>query len=45
MDCRCVKCGYRWRARVKGKPKECPDCKSRRWEKVRTEASDAKKAG
>ena len=28
----CVKCGYSWKA-LKEEPKECPDCKSRNWDK------------
>lgn len=27
---RCIACGYEWRSRVES-PKECPQCKSRRW--------------
>ncbi len=30
---KCVKCGYEWISRLETKPKECPDCKSRYWEK------------
>ena len=28
----CLQCGYSWEPRKK-KPKECPDCKSRKWDK------------
>lgn len=28
----CANCGYSWRQKQPGKePKECPNCKSRRW--------------
>jgi len=30
--CKCQKCGYEWQSRVEN-PKECPDCKSRHWNK------------
>jgi len=30
---RCVKCGYFWIPRVNHLPKECPECKTRRWMK------------
>jgi primosomal protein N' len=26
----CSKCGYGWMSRIE-KPKECPECKSRKW--------------
>jgi len=29
-ECKCLKCGYVWVPRKKN-PRECPDCKSRRW--------------
>lgn len=29
--CECLKCGYAWEARFDKLPKECPDCKSRKW--------------
>ncbi len=29
---RCLRCGYEWAARVE-KPKACPECKDRRWNK------------
>jgi len=29
---KCKKCGHEWLPRVK-KPKECPECKSRSWNK------------
>lgn len=32
--CVCKRCGYRWNARVR-KPKECPECKRRDWNKTR----------
>ncbi len=28
----CAKCGHRWFSRI-DKPKECPECKSRKWNK------------
>lgn len=31
-ECKCLKCGYIWKPKVKA-PRECPDCKSRRWNK------------
>lgn len=31
--CKCKKCGYEWYPRdPKINPKECPNCKSRRWD-------------
>lgn len=27
----CRKCGYEWLSRTLGTPKECPQCRSRRW--------------
>jgi len=32
MKNKCKKCGYEWTSRVDN-PKECPECKSRRWNK------------
>lgn len=32
MECKCLKCGYKWLARVKA-PKQCPWCKSMKWNK------------
>lgn len=29
---KCKECGYEWNSRVE-KPIECPDCKSRNWDK------------
>ena len=31
MELTCRKCKYRWVKRVDDLPKECPECKSRRW--------------
>ena len=31
-QCECQKCGYKWTPRKK-KPKSCPECKSRDWDK------------
>lgn len=28
--CKCIRCGYKWEARVR-KPVQCPMCKSMRW--------------
>ena len=35
-ECKCQKCGYVWKPRVK-EPRECPDCKSRRFSVPNTE--------
>jgi hypothetical protein len=32
-DCTCKRCGYLWPAR-KLKPKECPNCKQRNWDRL-----------
>jgi predicted Zn-ribbon and HTH transcriptional regulator len=32
--CECQKCGYRWIPRILEKPKSCPRCKNRNWEKL-----------
>lgn len=29
--CRCFQCGHEWIRRTYGMPKECPKCKSYRW--------------
>jgi len=34
--CKCKKCGYEWESRVK-KPKACPECKTRTWDKEKVE--------
>ncbi len=31
--CKCKRCGYEWAARVE-KPKACPECKRRDWDKL-----------
>lgn len=36
---KCLRCGNEWLPRVLGKPKMCPACKSRVWDK----AKEAKK--
>jgi predicted Zn-ribbon and HTH transcriptional regulator len=41
MDCKCLRCGYEWEARVNN-PKECPQCKSREWS---NQAGDNEKDG
>jgi predicted Zn-ribbon and HTH transcriptional regulator len=28
----CKKCGYTWIPRTERKPKECPECKRRKWD-------------
>lgn len=28
---KCKKCGYKWWSRIITIPKECPNCKSRKW--------------
>ena len=28
----CKRCGYNWQPRVEGRPKSCPECKSRQWD-------------
>ena len=33
MELKCKKCNYKWKSRIKKIPKECPDCKSRKWNK------------
>ena len=30
---KCKKCGYEWIPRAETEPKECPNCKSRKWNK------------
>jgi len=30
--CTCLRCGYQWEPKV-DKPKNCPHCKSPRWDK------------
>lgn len=30
-------CGYTWTKRIAGRPKACPECKSRTWDKPRPE--------
>lgn len=37
MKHKCKRCGYEWEARIEGKPRQCPYCKSPKWdeEKVR----------
>lgn len=36
MEKKCRQCGYKWTARKKH-PKECPECKSRKWHKKKEE--------
>jgi DNA-directed RNA polymerase subunit RPC12/RpoP len=33
MKFHCKKCNYEWKGRLKLEPRECPNCKSRRWKK------------
>ena len=33
MKLKCKICKYEWVPRIETKPKECPDCKSRNWDK------------
>jgi predicted Zn-ribbon and HTH transcriptional regulator len=33
MGCKCKRCGYVWIPRTENKPKECPACKSYKWDK------------
>jgi predicted Zn-ribbon and HTH transcriptional regulator len=40
----CVRCEYDWESRVEGRPKNCPNCKSPRWDQVRVSLADAQKA-
>jgi len=32
IDCKCLRCGHVWQSRVDN-PQECPNCKSRNWDK------------
>lgn len=29
---KCLRCGYEWKPRKRGRPVECPDCKTRDWD-------------
>ena len=40
----CVRCEYDWDGRVEGRPKNCPNCKSPRWDQVRVSLADAQRA-
>jgi predicted Zn-ribbon and HTH transcriptional regulator len=31
----CLKCGHKWFRRLIKSPKSCPNCKCRKWDKVR----------
>jgi len=31
----CLKCGHNWTPRIKNKPRSCPNCKSRTWDRKR----------
>ncbi len=37
--CKCKRCGYEWAARVE-KPKACPECKDRKWNKEKEKVND-----
>lgn len=32
-ECKCNKCGYSWTKRIDRRPKACPECKARDWDK------------
>jgi predicted Zn-ribbon and HTH transcriptional regulator len=32
---RCKRCGYEWHTRTEGMPRQCPACKSYRWNKAK----------
>jgi len=34
-ETKCLKCGWSWVKRTKGRPAACPQCKSRSWDKER----------
>lgn len=33
----CVRCGYKWLPRIERRPKACPQCLSRRWDKEKVQ--------
>jgi predicted Zn-ribbon and HTH transcriptional regulator len=35
LQLQCKRCGYKWIPRKLDKPRECPDCKNRYWDKPR----------
>ena len=38
---KCERCGYEWQQRRKRRPKVCPECKSREWNKPRPTAASS----